>query len=190
MNKSEFRKEALLKRNGLFHSSDEKKISDDLILNYFLNSTILDTTQKVLTYVSFRSEVDTIGLINYVLDRKLILAVPRCGTFGKMDFFRIDSLNDLIPSRYGIPEPADNPLRCITEFENTVCIVPGLAFDISGKRMGYGGGYYDRFLSAHPEIITVGLCYNLLLSESVPSESHDISVDYIITEKGLIKING
>lgn len=180
----------MIKRNRLFSTLDDKKKSDNLIFNNLLKSDILKKTEKILTYVSFRSEADTRQIINFVLDQKITLAVPKCGAEGKMDFFIINSLNELIPSDYGIPEPADNRENLLTEFKNTICIVPGLAFDIKGKRMGYGGGYYDRFLSLHPEIITVGLCYNSLLSDLVPSEPHDISVDYIITEKGLIKVNG
>lgn len=190
MNKSEFRKQAVLKRNSLFSDQEDKKKSDNLIFDCFMQSDILKKAQKILTYVSFRSEVDTRQIIDSVFDQKIVLAVPKCGSDGKMDFFTINTLNELIPSAYGIPEPVDNPQTIVKEFDNTVCIVPGLTFDIKGKRMGYGGGYYDRFLSAHPEIITVGLCYNSLLSDLVPSEPHDISVDYIITEKGLINING
>ncbi len=190
MNKSEFRKQAAIKRNSLFSRPEDKKKSDDLIFDHLIESCILKKYQQFLTYVSFRSEVDTKRIINTVLVQKSVLAVPKCGSDGKMDFYKINTLEELTSSHYGIPEPMEDPQMLVTEFDKTVCIVPGLTFDIKGKRMGYGGGFYDRFLSMHPEIITVGLCYNSLLSELVPSEPHDISVDYIITEKGLINING
>ena len=73
---------------------------------------------------------------------------------------------------------------------SALCIVPGTAFDLKGNRTGYGGGYYDRFLSREKDVTPAGICYSPLIFDTVPSEPHDISVDYIITEKGIINING
>ena len=91
-----------------------------------------------------------------------------------------DSLNDLREGMYGIREP-DEALPCSEITENTVCIVPGLAFTPDGGRLGYGGGYYDRFLSDYSGT-SIGLCYSELLFDSLPSEEYDIAVDIIITD--------
>ena len=67
--------------------------------------------------------------------------------------------------------------------EKTVCIVPGYAFTPDGRRLGKGGGYYDRFLAKYPEIRTLGLTYSVLLQEDIPTEPHDIVVDAVITDR-------
>jgi len=190
MTKSEFRKKALAERERLFSLSEQKDEADKMLLNTLTHSGLLEDIKQVLCYVSVRSEAGTERIIRYCIGNGIRIAVPKCGKEGKMDFYYINDLSDLSCSYFGIPEPEEDPSVIVSDFSGTLCIVPGMAFDTDGKRMGYGGGFYDRFLSAHSEITSAGLCYHSLLSGCIPSEPHDISVDYIITEKGIIEING
>lgn len=190
MDKKYFRQNALENRASLFETSAEKSAADEKIFENFILSGLLKNIKTILTYVSVRDEADTTALIKYCLEKDFKVAVPRCGKQGKMNFYFIRSLDELKNSSWGIPEPEESVKQLVTDFSEALCIVPGTAFDRNGNRTGYGGGYYDRFLAAHTEITAAGLCYNSLIYDEVPSEPHDISVDYIITEKGSIRING
>lgn len=190
MDKSVFRKMASGRRASLFSSPEEKAAADSGIFKNFTDSGLLNNIRMVLTYVSYRDEADTFKIMEYLLASGKEVAVPRCRKHGQMDFFKIKSMSELKPSSLGIPEPDYDENFLVNDFSDTLCIVPGIAFDLRGNRTGYGGGYYDRFLSAEKDIITAGLCYHSLVYDAVPSEPHDMSVDHIITEKGLIKING
>ena len=185
-----FRKQALKMRSELFLSSEEKKEADLRIFENLKASGLTGKAELVLTYVSYRDETDTLKLIEYLLAEGKTVAVPRCRKQGQMDFFKIKSLGDLKPSSMGIPEPEYDERHLVRDFSGALCIVPGTAFDLKGNRTGYGGGYYDRFLSREKDVTPAGICYSPLIFDVVPSEPHDISVDYIITEKGIIDING
>lgn len=190
MDKNEFRKNAKFRRAELFSSEIKKIEADSNIFNYFLKFDKLRDLNTFLIYVSTENEVGTKLLIKYLLSENKVVAVPVCKNKGIMHFIKINSIEDLTESFYGIPEPVLDEDKMITEFKNAVCIVPGVSFDRTGKRIGYGGGYYDRFLEKADNILTIGLCYESMLCDFVPSEPHDKSVDYIITEKGIIKIHG
>ena len=188
--KSILRKQYKLRRASLFVSDADKKKADDAIKEYFISLKKSHNISVFLIYVSFRDEVDTKELIEYLLSSGGKVAVPRCYDNGRMEFFVISSLENLRTSAYGILEPEDDERFRVTDFENSLCIVPGLAFDINGMRIGYGGGYYDRFLEKHENMISVGFCYDSLIEKSVLTEKHDRKVDYIITEKGIMRTNG
>lgn len=190
MDKISFRKIALERRASLFSSDLEKLSADEKLHDVFFSSGLLKNIKTVLTYVSFGDEAGTTKIIEHLLAEGFSVAVPGCGACGKMDFYRINSMDDLTPSKWGILEPDPVEENIVKDFNETLCIVPGMAFDLNGNRTGYGGGYYDRFLAAAHNVTAAGLCYDSLIYDEVPSEPHDISVDYIITEKGLFKING
>ena len=190
MDKQSFRKTASERRASLFVSDSEKSAADTLICKHVFRWEFLKNKKNNISYVSFAHEADTLQIIEKLLIRSYTVAVPKCKSQGRMDFYRIKSLSDLTPSKWGIPEPEESEETLFTDFSDAVCIVPGMAFDLSGNRTGYGGGFYDRFLAAAKGITSVGICYDSLIYESVPTEPHDISVDYIITEKGIMKING
>ena len=137
----------------------------------------------VFTYVSKEIEVDTIAVIKAALLNKKRVAVPRCipGT-REMAFYYIRSLGDLEKGSFGVLEPI--PARCeaVTDFSHGFCIVPGLGFDAQGFRLGYGKGYYDRFLSQYGGF-TVGICYSSCVQWQLPHGYYDRPVDLLITEK-------
>ena len=100
----------------------------------------------------------------------------------KITFHKINSLSELKVGEYGIPEPAPSAPE-IKGGEKTICIVPALAYDKDGNRLGYGGGYYDRFLSTYKGISILAI-YSFLYTDSLPTDEYDMAVHRIITEKG------
>lgn len=189
MNKEEFRKKILNERDQIFSDKTIKREYDQKIYDLFCSSDFYKNGNLFLVYVSFGSEAETGSIIDKIIDSKKRIAVPKCTGKGIMTFIEIKSRDELKPGKYGILEPEYKEESVIKEFDGAVCITPGAAFDRNGKRLGYGGGYYDRFLSLRPEILRIGVCYSSFFYDTVPSEQHDISVSYIITEKGITKVN-
>lgn len=134
----------------------------------------------IFSYVSVREEVDTLALIQAALRDGKQVAVPRCE--GKrMVFYNIDALERLVPGRFGLLEPSPG-VEAVPD-SHSVCLVPGLSFDRTGARIGYGGGFYDRFLPDFPGL-SIGLCYTPLLSENpLPAESHDCRVAIVVSDR-------
>lgn len=138
----------------------------------------------VLTYVSREAEVGTRALIESLLAEGRRVAVPRVDLEAHdMAFHEIRSLDELVPRTMRILEPAaDAPVVTTPDMVGSVCLVPGLVFDGAGYRVGYGGGYYDRFLAFYPGD-KIGLARTTMLSSNpLPTDGHDVPVDFIATE--------
>ena len=155
--------------------------------NIFLKLINLDAYKKsriVLTYVSTDIEVDTMEFIQYALNDSKIVAVPRCidGT-RDMTFYIIESVDDLEPGAFSVLEPVPERCRVLCDFNGAFCIVPALVYDRYGYRLGYGKGYYDRFLSAHPDMHRVGICYCCCTVTKLIHGRFDVSVNTLVTEK-------
>jgi len=104
-------------------------------------------------------------------------------------FRRARSLAELVPGRFGVPAPPDSaPAIAVAELD--LVVVPGVAFDASGRRIGYGGGYYDAVLAAVPRPRRVGLAYEFQLMERLPSAEGDVEVGYVVTEERTIRCRG
>ncbi len=160
---------------------DYQKLSDD-IFRLFINSGFYDDADVIFTYWSMDREVCTHNLIRRALYDGKKVALPKCvDKEGNMKFYFINSLEDLSVGMYGIMEPSDKFPADIFG-ENSVCVVPGLSFDNYGFRLGYGKGYYDRFLNSFSGI-AVGFCYDECIAELLPRNEFDKKVDYIITNK-------
>ncbi len=171
-------------------SVSEKAAKDNAVLAKIISTEVYRRCKMLLTYVSTAIEVDTKGLINTALKDGKAVIVPKCvdGT-REMKFYEIHSLDDLEVCAFGVLEPIPEKCREITYFENAVCIVPGLAFDLCGYRLGYGKGYYDRFLSAHGELYNIGICYCGCTVNRLEHGRFDVPVNMLITEKYMRKIN-
>lgn len=166
-------------------SADERCRIDTKIFNRLINLWQFRENSLILTYVSSPIEVDTRRLIAESLSRGKSVAVPRCidGT-RDMEFRLITSFYDLAPRSFGILEPSDDcPL--VGDISQSLCIVPALSFDPSGYRLGFGKGYYDRFLSTYSGF-AVGICYNACLEESLPHGKYDRKVSMLVTESKII----
>lgn len=183
MNKVNARK--LYKNIRSSFSLSEKKYYDNCIFIRLINSQEFKSSDLILTYVSFNNEVDTIELIDYCLSNSKRVAVPVCFDNKSMLFYEIENFSELFKGKYGILSVDISNKKPVENFSNSLCIVPAFTFDVYGNRIGYGGGFYDRFLEKK-KIKTIGLCFerNFCLNK-INSDSFDIPVDYIITENNL-----
>lgn len=167
----------------------DKNLKSSEICNIFLNSDTYKNAKIILCYSALNGEVDTNAVINQSLADGKTLALPKCiNKDGFMNYYIIDSLNSLVEGMFGISEP-DNSCKLLDDFSDSVCIVPALSFDKKGYRLGYGKGYYDRFLEKYNGI-SVGLCYNDLISENLPINEFDKSVNAVITENKIFFCKG
>lgn len=162
---------------------DEKAELDRSIAERFFNSYVYKRTEQVFIYVSTAIEVDTVKIIERSLSEGKRVACPRCvdGT-REMEFYYINSLDELESGTFGVLEPVPNKENLVTNFSNGVCVVPGLAFDNGGYRLGYGKGYYDRFLSGYNGF-TCGLCYSYNVVRYLPHGRFDRNVGLFITDR-------
>ena len=158
------------------------------ITDLFLSSSLYKQADTILLYSSSGSEVSTDEIFESCIRDGKTVAFPVCiDRDGLMDFFIVKDKGDLTEGMYKIKEPKNTCRRLISD-SKSLCVVPGLSFDKQGYRIGYGRGYYDRFLENF-EGITVGLCFSELLSESLPKDYYDKNVSYLITDKKIYKFN-
>lgn len=135
-----------------------------------------------------KKEINTISLAAELIRKKFDLWVPFIDQKNTMHSSRLNDLEDLIEGPFGILQPQDLIDSNVLHFD--IIFVPGLAFDKKGNRIGYGKGYYDKFLSEVDEsCLKIGLCFDFQLIDHVPADGHDIPVDWIICESDVIKIN-
>lgn len=168
--------------------TEKSKEKDRLIAERLLSANEVKNADIVLMYASFGTEADTWQLAEKLLERRSILAYPLCGDNSGMTFHIVSSVKQLSAGKYGIFEPdASQPQPFLTE--RSVCIVPGLAFTEKGDRLGYGGGYYDRFLAAHKVPCRIALSYDRLVVQELPLMPHDIRTDIIVTEERTVLCN-
>ncbi len=180
MTKQEIRQNLLSLRKNV----TERERKDLLIATRLLSQEFYKNAKSVMTYISYNGEVDTLGLIDKMLCDKKILSAPKCVTECDIEAKMFSSLQELKQGKYGILEP-----KGLTARDLDLIIVPGVAFNEKLHRIGYGAGYYDRFLRGK-KAITVGLFYEMQRADFA-EEENDVGLDYIITEekiysKGLI----
>lgn len=209
--KREFRKSAIAKRNSLDEKSREKW--SESIADQVMELVRKLSVKNVLIYASYGSEVDTFGLMKRLWKENVDIYCPkvegasedsnaaadRGEALKKMEFYKISGPEDLEEGFKGILEPKtsikydaedaaqDNVAECAQletlEKKNTIIIVPGCAFDREGHRMGYGGGFYDRYLANHPELKKVGICFEQQICENVPCDAYDVRMDLVICQE-------
>ena len=144
------------------------------------------SAQTVMLYVSVREEVSTADLITAALENDKKVIIPYCRD-GELQLFHLQNLDELTPGAYGIPEPPSDlrtqPDRIATTDQLDIILVPGVAFDIHGARCGHGKGYYDKLLqSAKDKTPLIALAFDCQIFPKIPTESHDVDMDKIITE--------
>lgn len=176
MNKSETRRLIRERKNQM----TEQQIHENSyrIIERLCKTREFQSCEHILIYVSMPQEVETRQLIADCITMGKCVYVPK--VYGKiMHFHRIQSMNELKPGFYGILEP-DNDL--IADPGEGLMIMPGLAFDREFHRIGYGGGYYDQYLSEHPALIKAAVCFENQMLDRIETEPHDLKPDLIITE--------
>ena len=174
--KTRLRKELKEKRAYLRKEFPE---SDSLIFEKIKREQLFLAAECIFCYVSYGTETKTDKIIEEILKLGKTLVVPKCtDENGTMIAVRINSTDELKDGMYGIKEPVSN--NPFDKERIDLAIIPGLAFDKNGFRLGYGKGYYDRFLSGS-KIKTIGICPKELLLETVPHLNSDIAVTKVIT---------
>ena len=169
---------------------EEKSALDAAILENFLETEEYKRCSLLFLYAPIRSEIDLWPLFARALTDGKKVAFPRCeGEKGEMHFYAVNSRDELSPGAYGVLEPREDcPLCDGFDDPAALMVLPGLCFDYAGGRLGYGGGYYDRYLARFPGL-TVGMCYERLILP-VPMEENDRRVGLLISEKTAVRITG
>ena len=164
----------------------DRKEAEKAILEKVLSSDEYLGCSSVFTYVSVKTEADTKELIRKSLENGKKVAVPVCNDSDfTMEFFYIESPEDLSSvSSFGTPE-ANAECQKAEDDEKTLCIVPALSFDRNGFRLGYGKGFYDRYLKNFKGK-TIGLCFEECLGKTLPKSSDDMKVSKVITQNQVI----
>lgn len=183
------RKEILTKRNNI--DMTEKEKMDRKILDKFYESKYYEEAKNIFIYISYGSEINTKEIIDKAFKDNKKIYVPRTELETRlMDAVEITSFDNLIKSSYGILEPSVKDPH-INPNELDLIVVPGVAFDRNGGRMGYGAGFYDRYFKKISKenikrIVKLALAYDLQVLDKVPMSLQDVPVNYIITEKEFI----
>lgn len=151
--------------------------ASDRLAQQFFATDHYKNASVIYGYLPYNQEVRTVPILIQALRDGKKVAVPK--VYGDtMRFIYLNDLSQVAPSDMGIPEPiADEP---VAEEPSALVLMPGLAFDRNGNRMGYGGGFYDKFLAEEPTHPTVALCYAFQLVEKIPTDDNDIPVDLVL----------
>ena len=183
------RKRILGARDGL--SAYDRQTKSSSVLHRFLGLKDLHQWSTLFIYVNFRSEVETLELIRECLRRGIRVAVPLvdASAVSMIPLLINNPDEDLAPGYYNIPEPDPRKAQRVRGGEIDAVVIPGSVFDIHGGRLGYGGGYYDRFLvNDAPQARRIALAFELQVVDKVPVEPHDQPLDILITEKRVVNI--
>ena len=186
MSKEALRSTFRVRRSAL--PKEERARADLRIASRLLELPEVVRADCVFTYLSFGSEVDTRFVITRCWEMGKRVCLPRCAAGYTLTWHAVEDLDHLVRSRFGMEEPAAGaPQAQPAGSVYSVALVPGLAFDRRGFRLGYGGGYYDRFLPAFSGV-SIGLCRSDLLSDELPSLSeYDYPVDLVVTDNEAIR---
>lgn len=172
-----------------FLDKNKKQIMDEKILKKISVLNVYKLSGIIFTYVSKDIEVDTYNLIKQCWSENKKVAVPKCITKDKtMNFYSIDSFDDLEKSTFGLLEPSGLKCTQVTDFSQGLCVVPGFCFDNEGFRLGYGHGYYDHFLQKFKGF-NLGVCYSESIVPKLPHGRFDRPVDILITDKYIKEIS-
>lgn len=182
MNHEELRN--LIKKKRREIHPKNRKAFNELIFKKLLILLEHREIDNLFSYVSLPDEVETRPLMNYAFQKGITMAVPRVIDKGVMSFFRISSFKDLEEGNFKVFEPITG-LEEMKPTNNSIVIVPGVAFGQDLSRVGYGGGYYDRYLSQF-NVTKIALAYSCQLVNHIDVKEHDVPMDYIITEEKII----
>lgn len=185
--KQSIRKEILTKRNSL--SPEEQKYKSRKIRENVMTLSEWKHTKNVLLYLNYQSEVMTEELIKSAIREGKNVYLPKVSG-NEMEFYRILSIEDTKEGYKGIREPKEDDYTKFIWNDTAGCmmILPGCAFTKNGKRIGYGKGFYDRYLAKVPVKMKIALAYELQIVPQIPDEDNDIPVNKIITEKHIYAV--
>ena len=181
--KSKLRDKFLNRRLGV--NADMRKDFDPRIATGLLSLATYRYADKILLYAAAKGEVDTDQIFYDATALGKTVYYPRCCPIneGKMHFHQVTNLDQLVQGRFGLREPEEHLPTLSEDTQSALCIVPALSFDKKGYRLGYGKGYYDRFLATF-EGTSAGIIYSVLKTDILPRGFFDMPVDIVITEMG------
>jgi 5-formyltetrahydrofolate cyclo-ligase len=187
--KNEIRKELITKRENVEREIIVK--NSQLIEEFLFDIPEFKSSTTILFYASFRNEVDTKRMIEKSIALGKRILVPICLPETRdLILSELKSLKELVPGHYGVKEPESQFVRPVSKEEVEVVIVPGVAFDKKGYRLGYGAGYYDRLIERLSlGCTTIGLAFEMQILNIVPAQQHDMKVDIIITEERVMRVH-
>ncbi len=175
MNKQELRRAIRERKRAM--TEEEIVERSNALAEKFYNSPAYQAASTIYGYLPYNQEVRTVPMLQRALDEGKRVAVPK--VYGEeMRFIYLEDLTQVSKGYAGIPEPiADAP---VAEDQQALVLMPGLAFDPQGHRIGYGGGFYDRFLAQEPHHPTLALCYEFQMQAHLDTEEFDIPVDTVL----------
>jgi 5-formyltetrahydrofolate cyclo-ligase len=176
-------------RERVLKERSELSLSDILEKSHgiYLNLISLDQFKKshrIALYSSVRGEVRTDSIFFKALECGKEVYFPKV-TGSSLSFYRVFGLEELAPGKFGVPEP-DSGAPSVESRELDLLVLPGVAFDCAGSRLGYGKGFYDRFARDIPLGKRVGISYKFQLQKSIPTEGHDTDVGFLVHEQGIV----
>ena len=175
MDKKELRRQIREQKRAM--SEEEIVAASERLGELFLNCPQYKDAKTIYGYLPYNQEVRTVPMLEQAMKDGKRVAVPKC--YGEeMRFIYMEDLSKVEKGYANIPEPiADEP---VADDKTALVLMPGMAYTEDGKRMGYGGGFYDKFLAAEPNHPTVALCYDFQMVEDLPTEDYDIPVDCVL----------
>lgn len=175
MDKKELRSQIRSRKRAM--TEEEILSRSDALGKLFAQSEAYRNAKTIYGYLPYNQEVRTVPMLEQALKDGKRVAVPKC--YGEeMKFIYLTDLTQVAPGYANIPEPIAN--EPIADDPTALVLMPGLAFDSQGHRIGYGGGFYDKFLSAEPNHPTLALCYEFQMLPHLETEEHDIPVDTVL----------
>ena len=175
MDKQELRRRIREKKRAM--TEEDIQSASNRLADLFLATALYQRSNTVYGYLPYNQEVRTIPILEQALRDGKRVAVPKI--FGnEMKFIYLDDLSKVEKGYSGIPEPVED--APVADDPNALVLMPGLAFDRQGHRIGYGGGFYDKFLANEPEHPTIALCYEFQLLDVLETEEYDIPVDQVL----------
>ena len=189
--KKEIRAQAHARRNA---QENKDELSREICARFVALPEYV-RAQTVMYYIDVRSEVRTRHDLPQALTQGKKIVVPWCNDQGELELFHLENMNELAIGMYKILEPAPalrlSPAKQVKAQELDLIMIPGVAFDRTGARMGHGKGYYDKLLQhARPDAPLVALAFECQLFPEIPTAAHDIFMDSIITERAIYKGKG
>lgn len=184
--KKQLRKKILNERKKL--SKEEVNTLSEKIISYLIKMEEFKNSKTIMTYLSFKEEVNTFKLIEKMMDlEKNVLTTYTDKNKNIIVPCKLKDLDESLDENpFGYLEPKEDLIEEVDPGQIDLIITPGLAFDKKGNRIGYGGGYYDKLLARAPQAIKIALSYDFQILSKVPSGKFDIAVDYIVTPTKII----
>lgn len=184
--KDQLRQTMLAKRRSLPKETVTAK--SRTITEIFCDWPLYKKAACIMVYLNMPDEPQTDAIINAALACGKTVCVPLLGPkYGEMTAARISGLDDLVTGRLGLKMPDPVKAQVVAPETIDIVLVPGVAFDLKGNRVGMGAGYYDRYL-AMTQCPRIGLAWSFQICGSVPAENHDVRMDYLLSENGVITV--